>query len=68
VGSKYSFGQTTCLADLDRVVAIAAGGFTTWLLRDDGLVVVWGSSTGMRVPAGLSNVVALAAGAVIAWR
>lgn len=41
-------------------MAIAAGGFQCLVLKGDGTAVSWGSPNG--VPAGLSNVVAIAAG------
>jgi len=49
---------------LSNVVAIAAGEYHSVALKDDGTVVTWGdNSYGQRnVPAGLSNVVAIASG------
>ncbi len=46
------------------MVAIAAGYFQSVALKSDGTVVVWGDNTyGQRnVPAGLTNVVAIASG------
>ena len=44
------------------MVAIAAGGAQSLALRSDGTVVEWGNGGAITVPAGLSNVVAIAAG------
>ena len=55
-----SFGQTTVPADLNSVVAISAGYLQALALRKDGTIVSWGQ--GQPPPAGLSNVVAIAAG------
>ena len=57
-------GQTTVPAGLSGVVAIAAGGYHTVALKQDGTVVAWGQNEygQTRVPAGLSGVVAIAAG------
>ncbi len=59
-----SFGQTTIPAGLSGVTAIAAGGYHTVALKNDGTVVAWGeNSTGATtIPAGLSGVTAIAAG------
>ena len=59
-----SFGETNLPANLNNVVAIAAGGFHSLALRADGTVVGWGDNTVNQstVPSGLSNVVAIAAG------
>ena len=57
-----SEGQTTVPAGLSGVVALAAGGFHTVALKQDGTVVAWGSDGQTTVPAGLSGVVAIAAG------
>jgi hypothetical protein len=56
-------GQTNVPADLDNVVAIAAGGFHALALKSNGTVVAWGSETGRKttVPDGLPRVVAIAA-------
>ncbi len=60
------FGDGRCAvpAGLGGVVAIAAGGYHTVALQQDGTVVAWGinSSGQTTVPAGLSGVVAIAAG------
>ena len=57
-------GQSTVPAGLSGVVAIAAGGFHTVALKQDGTVVAWGDNNKgqTKVPAGLSGVVAIAAG------
>src|SRR5256885_1056229 len=47
---------------LRGVVAIAAGSAHTLGLRSDGMVAAWGTGAAAVVPAGLSNVVAVAAG------
>jgi hypothetical protein len=60
VGWGYnSGGQTTIPAGLTNVSAIAAGGYDSLALKNDGTVVVWGQTT---IPAGLTNVSAIAAG------
>ena len=57
-------GQATVPAGLSGVVAIAARGFHTVALKQDGTVVAWGSNNSGQttVPAGLSGVVAIAVG------
>jgi alpha-tubulin suppressor-like RCC1 family protein len=58
-------GQTNPPVGLSNIVAIAAGGDTSYALRGDGRVVSWGDGVGYsqtNVPAGLSNVVGIAAG------
>jgi len=57
-------GQTSVLAGLSGVVAIAAGGYHTVALKLNGTVRAWGyeASGQTTVPAGLSGVVAIAAG------
>jgi len=78
VPGKFNFGQTIVPADLTNAVAIAAGGFHSLALRADGTVTAWGRNVGpiqydrpepavqlygqARVPAGLTEVVAIAAG------
>ena len=49
---------------LDNVIAISASGDNSMALKKDGSVVVWGNNWNRQtdVPAGLSNVVAIAAG------
>jgi len=50
-------------------MAVAAGYYHNLALRSNGTVVAWGlNSDGQtNVPAGLSNVVAVAAGSSILW-
>jgi alpha-tubulin suppressor-like RCC1 family protein len=48
------------LLRFNSVIAIAAGSFFGLALRSNGSVVAWG--TAPSVPAGLSNVIAIAAG------
>jgi alpha-tubulin suppressor-like RCC1 family protein len=55
-----SRGQTDLPSSLTNVIAISARGTTSLALRGDGTVVSWGS--GSSIPAGISNVVAIAAG------
>ena len=71
-----SFGQTQIPTTLSNVVAIACGFYHSLALKADGTVVAWGTSTNPAVasgtdtvsygqavvPAGLSNVVAIAGG------
>jgi alpha-tubulin suppressor-like RCC1 family protein len=71
-----SFGAANVPADLTNAVAIAAGGYHSLALRADGTVRGWGSNFGpyqygqptvpvygqASVPAGLTEVVAIAAG------
>lgn len=58
------YGETNVPADLTNAVEIAAGGFHSLALRQDGTVVAWGDNNfgQTNVPAGLSNVIAVAAG------
>ena len=58
-------GQAGVPLELTNAVAVAAGGNTSLALRDDGTVVAWGRGA-TEFPAGLSNVVAIAAGATSA--
>lgn len=57
-------GQCQVPAGLANVTAIAAGGYHTVALREDGTVVAWGHNLSGQcdVPAGLSGVTAIAAG------
>jgi len=66
-----AYGQTNVPAGLSNVVAIAAGGYSSLALRNNGTVVAWGPELPPTVslimdkgivPTGLSNVVAIAAG------
>src|SRR5207253_2906444 len=59
-----NFGQTNVPANLSNVVAIAAGGAHALALRDNGLIVAWGSNASgeTNVPANVTNVVEIAAG------
>ena len=73
---SFGWNVTTVPAGLSNVVAIAAGGYHSLALKSDGTVVAWGAGTTTNglfsflgveqgqsiVPAGLSNVVAIAAG------
>ncbi len=47
---------------LSNVISVAGGSGFSLALRADGTVYAWGSGTGTNVPAGLGNVVAIAAG------
>src|ERR1700739_2154907 len=63
-GTGYGIGQygeTNVPADLTNAVEIAAGGFHSLALRQDGTVVAWGDNNfgQTNVPAGLSNVIAV---------
>jgi alpha-tubulin suppressor-like RCC1 family protein len=59
-----TYSQTTPLAGLSNVVAIAAGGYHSLALKNDGTVVGWGRNIEHQtnIPLNLSNVVAIAAG------
>lgn len=56
--------QTNVPPSATNITAIAAGGFHSLALKDDGTVVAWGENDcgQTNVPAGLSNVVAISAG------
>jgi alpha-tubulin suppressor-like RCC1 family protein len=61
------YGQCNVPPDLTNAVAVAAGYLNSLALRSDGTLVVWGYNNWLwtqpiRVPEGLSNVVAIAAG------
>jgi hypothetical protein len=57
-----SYGEADVPVGLSGVVAITAGEFFSLALKSDGSVVFWGRATsGTSVPAGLSNVTAIAA-------
>ena len=58
-----NFGQAI-VPSMRRVIAVAAGGDHSVALQADGNVVVWGldDSGETQVPAGVSNIVAIAAG------
>ena len=70
----FNYGQTRIPATLNGVVAVAAGGIFSMVLKQDGTVVTFGSNFEEKsggaiknvprfpVPAGLSGVVAIAAG------
>jgi hypothetical protein len=62
-GSNDS-GQTSVPPGLTNVLAIAAGGADSLVLKADGTVVAWGANDFGQtdVPSGLTNVVAIAAG------
>lgn len=74
--SGYGWNLTNVPSGLSNVAAIAAGAWHTLALRNNGTVVAWGAGNGTNlsnnflnseqgqsiVPAGLSNVVAIAAG------
>ena len=57
-------GQTDVPAGLTGVTAIAASGWHSLALKNDGTVVAWGDDSDgqTKVPAGLSGVTAIAAG------
>ena len=71
-----AYGQTAVPANLSNVVAVACGWYHCLALKNDGTVVSWGTSTNPAiiaqnnnidygqslVPAGLTNVVAIAGG------
>src|SRR5688572_2949028 len=61
------FGEATPPPGLEGVIAVAGGSTHSLALRTNGTVVAWGSTDNgesvASVPAGLSNVVAIAAGA-----
>jgi alpha-tubulin suppressor-like RCC1 family protein len=58
------YSQTMVPSGLTGVTAIAAGGYHTLALKNDGTVVAWGdNSIGQRtVPTGVTGVTAIAAG------
>ncbi len=73
-------GQCGVPVNLGPVIAVAAGGYHSLALREDGTVAAWGSNTSGQcdVPPGLMDVVAIAAkgshsialkadGSVVAW-
>jgi alpha-tubulin suppressor-like RCC1 family protein len=64
MAGNYNFGQTNLPAGLTNLMAIAAHGFHTLALRQNGTVVAWGrNNTGQtNVPPGLSSVAAVDAG------
>jgi predicted cobalt transporter CbtA len=57
---RNDYGQTNVPAGLNDVIAIAAGGAHTVVLRSDGTVVAWGRNDHGQtdVPAGLAGVTA----------
>lgn len=60
---RSDYGQTNVPPDLNEVTAIAAGYARAIALKSDGTVVVWGRTlVEPAVPAGLNNVLAIAAG------
>ena len=63
-GGYFGKGLANTPANAVDVVAIAAGGYHSLALKADGAVVAWGSNLNNKstVPAGLSNVVQVAAG------
>src|SRR5947207_6851995 len=77
----FSIHCSQCsLLDLSNVASVAAGGYHSLALEDDGTVVAWGNNSygQTNVPAGLSNVVEIVAdgyhslalrrdGTAIAW-
>jgi trimeric autotransporter adhesin len=59
------YGENIVPAELDKLIAIAAGGHYNLALKSNGTVVAWGQpGRWLNVPAGLSNVIAIAANAV----
>jgi hypothetical protein len=60
----FNLGQSHVPDGLSNVVAIAAGGFHSLALRDDGTVIAWGSNDSGQAhpPADLVGVQAVAAG------
>jgi alpha-tubulin suppressor-like RCC1 family protein len=64
IGMDPSYGQSLVPAGLSNVVAAAAGGYHSLVLKADGTMAAWGDNSygQTNVPPGLSNVVAIAAG------
>ena len=63
-GRNVTQFQSSPVAGLSNLVAIAGGGLHSLGLRNDGTVVAWGSNSNgqTNVPAGLSNIVQIAGG------
>ena len=61
---RNDYNQTSVPYELSDVMAVAAGGFHSVALKQDGTVVAWGVNNNGQtdVPKGLSGVVAIAAG------
>ncbi len=59
-----TYGQTNVPFGLSNAVAVAAGGYFSRALRNNGTVVGWGDNAygQTNIPAGLSNVISIAAG------
>ena len=61
-GTVVSWGDiATVPSDLTNVIAIAAGLSLDLALKSNGTVVAWGSAPGASVPAGVTNLTAIAA-------
>jgi alpha-tubulin suppressor-like RCC1 family protein len=58
------YGQINVPYGLSNAIAVAAGGYFSLALRNNGTVIGWGDNTygETNIPAGLSNVVSIAAG------
>jgi alpha-tubulin suppressor-like RCC1 family protein len=61
---QNTYGQLDVPEGLSNAVAIAAGGYFSLALRNNGTVIGWGDNTygETTIPAGLTNVVGIAAG------
>jgi alpha-tubulin suppressor-like RCC1 family protein len=59
-----AYGQCNVPDGLSNAVAVAAGGYFSLALRNNGTVIAWGDNTygQTNIPAGLSNVTSIAAG------
>jgi hypothetical protein len=57
-------GQINLPSDLDNAYSVAAGGYFSLVLRNNGTVIGWGDNAygETNIPSGLTNVIAIAAG------
>ena len=60
-GIKETFGPTNVPTNVTNAIAVAAGGWQSLALLQNGTVVQWGQ-TNAPIPAGLTNVTAIACG------